>query len=94
MLYSEDDLREDGFTESFKFDSRPPKTASWRRTPSIEDSEHLSSAATVIARVIDEEDNATSLTLAALQHDSAPGPSARPNSNVDPAPSYTSTGNE
>ena len=31
MLCSEDDLREDGFTESFKFDSRPPQNASWRR---------------------------------------------------------------
>ena len=94
LLYAEDDLRSDGFTENFKFDSRPPQNASWRRTPSIEDSEHSSSAATVVARVVDEEDDATSPTLAALHHDFASGPSAPPNSNDDPAPSSTPTGNE
>src|SRR6266536_3434605 len=90
MLCSEGDLREDGFTKSFKFDSRTPQNASWRRTPSIEDFEHSSSAATIVARVIDEEDDATSPTLTALHHDSASsGPSAPPKSNVDPAPSST-----
>ena len=54
LLCSEDDLRADGFTESFKFDSRPPPNASWRRTPSLEDSEYSSSTATVVASVVDE----------------------------------------
>jgi hypothetical protein len=94
LLCSEDDLREDGFTESFKFDSRPPQSASWRRTPSIEDFEHSSSAATVVARVVNEEDGATSPTIASLHHDSASGPSAPPNSNVDPAPTSSPTRNE
>ena len=57
-------------------------------------SEHSSSPATVVARVVDEEDDATSPTLTALHHDSASGLSAPPNSNVDPAPSSTPTGNE
>ena len=94
LLCPEEDLREDGFTEGFKFDSRPPRNASWRRTPSIEDSEYSSSAATVVARVVDEEDDATSPTMAALHLDTAPGPSAPPNSSVDPAPSSTPDGNE
>src|SRR3990170_6080602 len=74
MLCSEDDLREDGFTEKFKFDSRPPQSTSWRPTPSIEDSEYSSSAATIVARVIDEEDDATSPAMGSLHHDSALGP--------------------
>ena len=90
----EDDLREDGFTEGFKFDSKPPQNASWRRTPSIEDSERSSSDATVVARVVDEEDDATSPTMASLHLDTAPGPFAPPNSNVDPAPSSTPDGNK
>ena len=94
LLCSEDDLHEDGFTEGFKFDSRPPQNASWRRTPSIEDSEYSSSAATVVARVVDEEDDATSPTMASLHLDTAPGPSAPPNSNVDPAPPSAPSGNE
>ena len=94
FLCSEDDLREDGLTENFKFDSRPLQNASWRRTPSIEDSEHSSSAATVVARVVDEEDDATSPALASLHHDAASGPSAPPNSNIDPAPSSTPTRHE
>ena len=87
-------FREDGSTKNFKFDSRPPQNASWRHSPSIEDSERSSSAATVVARVIDEEDDATSPTMAALHLDTASGPSAPPNSNVDPAPSSTPDGNE
>ena len=94
MLCPKDDLREDGFTENFKFDSRPPQNASWHRTPSIEHSEHSSSDATAVARVVDEEDDATSPTLAAPDHDSASGPSAPPNSSIDPAPSSTPAGNE
>ena len=94
MLCSEDDLREDGFTEHFKFDSRPPQNASWRRTPPIVDSEYSSSVATVVARVIDEEDDSTSPTMAALHLDSTSGPSAPPNSNDDPAPPSTPAGNE
>ena len=94
LLCSEDDLRADGFTEHFKFDSRPPQNASWHRTPSIEDSGHSSSAPTVVAIVVDEEDDATSPTMASLHLDTAPGPSAPPNSNVDPAPSSTPDANE
>ena len=95
MLCSEDDLREDGFTERFKFDSRPPQSASWRPNPSIEDLEYSSSAPTVVARVIDEEDYATSPAMASMHHDSASGPSAPPNSNVDPpAPTSSLTGTE
>ena len=94
LFCSEDDLREDGFTEKFKFDSRAPQSASWRPTPFIEDFEYSSSAATVVARVVDEEDDATSPTLSALHPDTTPGPSAPPNSNVDPAPSSNPDGNE
>ena len=91
MLCAEDELRADGFTENFKFDSRPPQNASWRPTPSIEDSEYSSSAATIVARVTDEEDDVTSPALTAQHNDAAPGPSAPPNSTVDPA---APTGNE
>ena len=90
LLYFEDDLREDGFTEKFKFDSRPPQSASWRPTPSIEDSEYSSSVATVVARVINEEDDTTSPALASLHQDASPGPSAPPNSNIDPAATASS----
>ena len=92
---AEDELHADGFTENFKFDSRPPQNASWRRTPSIEDSEYSSSAATVVARVVDEEDDATSRALTAQHNDAALGPSTPPNSNVDPAaPTSSPPGNE
>ena len=94
LLCSKDDLREDGFTKGLKFDSTPPHNASWRRNPSIEDSEYSSSAATVVARVVEEEDNATSPAMASLRLDTAPGPSAPPNSNVDPTPSSTPDGNK
>ena len=82
----EDDLQQDGFTKRFKFDSTPPRNAVLRQTPSLEDSEYSSSAATVNARVIDDEDDATSPTTTSAHTDTAPGPSALPNSNVDPAP--------
>jgi len=94
LLCLEEELCEDGFNEGFKFDSRPPRNASWRRTPSIEDSEYSSSAATVVARVVDEEDEATSPTMASLHLDTSSGPPAPPDSNVDPAPSSTPDGNE
>ena len=94
LICPEDDLHEDGLTEDFKFDSRPPQNATWRCTPSIEDSEYSPSAATVVARVVDEEDDATSPTMAALHLDTASGPSAPPNSNVDPAPSSTPSRND
>ena len=94
LLCSEDDLQADDFTESFKFDSKPPKYSKWRPTPSIEDSDYSSSAPTVVARVIDEEDAATSPAMASLHRDSASGSFAPPNSNVDPAaPTSSPPGN-
>ena len=75
MLCFEDDLIADGFTERFKFDSKPSKSAKWRPTPSIEDSDYSSSAPTVVARVIDEEDDATSPAMASLHQDAASCPS-------------------
>ena len=63
LLCAEDDLRMDGFIENFKFDSRHPQNATSPRTPSIEDYEYSSSAATIVARVVDEEDDATSPVL-------------------------------
>ena len=65
-----------------------------RRTPSIEGSEYSSSVATVVARVVDEEDDATSPTMTSSRLDIALGPSAPPNSNVDPAPASTPDGDE
>ena len=59
MMLSEADLQEDGFTERFKFDSTPPRRVVLLGTPSLEDSEFSSSAATVTARIIEEEDDAT-----------------------------------
>ena len=94
LLCPKDDLHEDGYTEDFKFDSRPPQNAIWHRTPSIEDSEHSSSAATIVARVVDEENDTTSATIATLHLDTASGPTAAPNSNVDPDSSPAPSGNE
>ena len=94
LLSSEDDLREDGFTERYKFDSTPPRNVVLHRTPSLEDSEYSSSAATAIARVVDDEDGATSPFTTSPCLDTTPGPSAPPDSNVDPAPSSTPDGNE
>src|SRR3954469_19626195 len=62
LLSAKADLQDDGFTEKFKFDSTPPWNVVLRRTPSLEDSEYSSSTATVNAKVIDEEDDATSPT--------------------------------
>ena len=94
LLSSEDDLREDGFTERYKFDSTPPRNAILHRTPSLEDSEYSSSTAMVNARVVDDEDDATSPTTTSSHLDSVPGPSAPPDSNVDPTPSSSPDGNE
>src|SRR5512141_3235295 len=79
MMCSEADLQEDGFTERFKFDSTPPRRAVLRGTPSLEDSEFSSSAATVTARIIEEEYNATSPPPPSARVDSAPSYSAPPN---------------
>ena len=89
LLSSEDDLQQDGFTERFKFDFAPPRNVVLRRTPSLEDSEYSSLAATINARVIDDEDDATSPRI-----DTAPSTSAPPDTNVDPAPYPTPHGNE
>ena len=61
----------------------------------LEDSEYSSTAATVVARVVDEEDDATSPALTAHHNDAAPGPSAPRNSTIDPAaPTSSPTRNE
>ena len=94
LLSSKDDLQQDGFTERFKFDTAPPRNVVLRRTPSLEDSEYSSSATTVNARVIDDENDSTSPTTTSTCIDTAPGPSAPPNSNVDPAPPTAPSRNE
>ena len=76
------------------FDSTPPRNAVLRRTPSLEDSEYSSSAATVNARVIKDEDDVTSPTSASPHIDTAPSSSTLPNANDDPAASPTPSGNE
>ena len=85
LLCSEDDLVVDGFKESFKFGSKPPSSKKWHAMPSLEDSDYSSSAPTIHARIVDEEDDATSPSMASLHHDAASGPSAPPNCNIDPA---------
>ena len=60
LLIAEADLQDDGFNERFQFDSTPPRNAVLRQNPSLEDSDYSSSAATVNARVIDDQDDATS----------------------------------
>ena len=94
LLSAEADLQDDGFTERFKFDSTPPRTAVLRRTPSLEDSDYSSSAATVNARVIDDEDDATSPPRTSARIDTAPSSSTLPNDNDNPAASPTLHGNE
>ena len=93
LLSAKADLQDDGFTERFKFDSTPPRTAVLRRTPSLEDSDYSSSAATVNAKVIDEDD-ATSPPPTSARIDTAPSSSAPPNPDADPASSPTPSGNE
>ena len=89
LLSAEADLQDDGFTERFKFDSTPPRNAVLRRTPSLEDSDYSSSAATVNANVIDDEDDATSPPPTSARIDTAPSSSAPPNDNDNPAASTT-----
>ena len=80
MICTEAELEEDGFTERFKFDTTPPRRVVMRNTPSLEDSEFSSSAATVTARIIDEDNDATSPPSASAHPSSAP-----PNNSTDPA---------
>ena len=51
LLCSKDGLIVDGFIENFKFGSKPPESAKWRATPSIEGSNYSSSAPTLVAQV-------------------------------------------
>ena len=94
LLSAEADLQDDGFTERFKFDSTPPRNVVLRRTPSLEDSEYSSSAAMVNARVINDEDDATSPPPTLARIDTTPSSSAPPNLNDDPGASPTPHGNE
>ena len=94
LLSAEADLQDDGFTERIKFDSTPPRNVVLRRTPSLEDSDYSSSAATVNARVIDDQDDATSTPPTSARIDTAPSSYAPPNLNDDPAASPTHHGNE
>ena len=89
LISAEAGLQDDDFTQRFKFDLTPPRNAHLRRTPSLEDSDYSSSAATVNARVIDDQDDATSARI-----NTAPSSSAPPNLNDDPAASPTPHGNE
>ena len=94
LLSVEADLQYDGFTERFKFDSTPPWNVVLRRTPSLEDSDYSSFAATVNANVIDDEDDATSPPPTSARIDTAPRSSAPPNNNDNPAASPTPHGDE
>ena len=91
---AEADLQDDGFTERFKSESTPPRNAFLRRTPSLEDSDYSSSAATVNARVIDDQDDATSPPPTSARVDTAPSSSAPLDLNDDPAALPTPHGNE
>ena len=93
LLSAEADLQDDGFTERFKFDSTPPRNAHLRQTLSLEDSDYSSSAATVNARVIDDQDDATSPPPTSARVDTAPSSSAPPDLNDDPAASPAPHGN-
>ena len=94
LLSAEADLQDDDFTERFKFDSTPPRNVVLRRTPSLDDSDYSSSAATVNARVIDDQEDATSPPPTSAHIDTAPSSSAPPNLNDDPAASPMPHGNE
>ena len=89
LLSAEADLQDDGFNERFQFDFTPPRTAVLRRTPSLEDSEYSSSAATVNARVIDDENDATSPPPTTARIDTAPSLSAPSPNDDNPAASPT-----
>ena len=92
LMCAEEDLQDDGFSERFKFDSTPPRNVVLRRTPSLEDSEYSSSAATVNARVIDDQDDATSPPPTRIN--TAPSSSAPPNLDTNPASSPTPSRND
>ena len=94
LLSAEADLQDDGFTERLKFDSTPPRNAVLRRTPSLEDSDYSSSATTVNARVIHDQDDATSPPPTSACVDTAPSSSAPPDLTDDHAASPTPHGNE
>ena len=94
LLGAEVDLQDDDFTKRFKFDSTPPRNAHLHRTPSLEDSDYSSSAETVNARVIYDQDDATSPPPTLVRIDIAPSSSSPPNLNDDPAASPTPHGNE
>ena len=94
LLSAEADLQDDGFPERFKFDSTPPRNAVLRQTPSLEDCEYSSTAVNVNARVIDDEDDATSPTRTSPRIDTAPSSSAPPDLNNDLVASPTPHGNE
>ena len=94
LLSAEADLQDDGFTERFKFYSTTPRNDVLRRTPSLEDPEYPSSAATVNARVLDDADDATSPPPTSARVYTAPSSSAPPNLNDDLAASPTPHGNE
>ena len=94
LLTAEEDLQDDGFTERFKFDSTPPRNAHLRRTPSLEDSDYSFSAPTVNARVINDQDDATSPPPPLACLDTAPSSSAPPDLNEDHAASPAPHGNE
>ena len=94
LLSAEADLQDDGFTERFKFDSNPPRNVVLRRTPSLEDSDYSSSPAMVNARVIDDQDDATSPPPTSARVDTAPSSSAPPDLNDDLAASPAPHGNE
>ena len=94
LLTAEENLQDDGFIERFKFDSTPPRNSHLRRTPYLEDSDYSSSAAMVNARVIDDQDAATSPPPTSAHLDTAPSSSAPPDLNDDPAASPTPHGNE
>ena len=87
LLSAEADLQDDGFNERFQFDSTPPRTAVLRRTPSLEDSDYSSSAATVNSRVIDDEDDATSPPPTTARIVTTPSSSAPPTNDDNPAAS-------
>ena len=92
LMCDEEDLQDNGFSKQLKFDSTPPRNAVLQRTPSLEDSEYSSSAATVNARVIDDQDDATSPPP--MRIETAPSLSAAPNLDTNPASSPTPSGYE
>ena len=94
LLNAEVDLQDDGFTERLKFNTTRPRNAVLCRTPSLEDLEYSSSAATINARVLDNADDATSPPPTSAHIDTAPSSSAPPNLNDDPAASPIPHGNE